>query len=211
MTVTNKDYYGLLGLGRDADERAIKAAFRSQARRYHPDLNGGDPTAERLFKDLDEAYKTLSDPARRRDYDALRASPRAAVPGPLRSFWQEERQLCVSIVGWLRGQGARLGYGAGVAVIIVGLLLIVGVRHGDGARQPTSPGVADTAALTHPRTTVMTRPREATPLGTVGSGHGDSTRPPARGARRHVAAPRPLYLYGACVRFCSPTHQPASG
>jgi len=211
MMVTDKDYYGLLGLGRDADERAIKAAFRSQARRYHPDLNGGDPTAERLFKDLDEAYKTLSDPARRRDYDALETLPRAAVLGPLRSFWQEERQLCVSIVGWLRGQGARLGYGVGVAVIIVVLFLIVGVRHRDGARQPTSPSVADTAALTHLRTTIMRRPRGSTPLGTVGSGHGVVARPSERRARRQVTAPRPLYLYEACVRFCSPTRQPAGG
>lgn len=64
-----QDYYSLLGVARDADDAAIKSAFRKAAMKYHPDRNGGDPEAEKKFKDVNEAYECLSDPQKRSAYD----------------------------------------------------------------------------------------------------------------------------------------------
>lgn len=64
-----KDYYELLGVGRKADEKEIKAAYRKLARKYHPDVNPNDKTAEARFKEISEAYDVLSDPEKRRLYD----------------------------------------------------------------------------------------------------------------------------------------------
>jgi molecular chaperone DnaJ len=65
-----RDYYEVLGVGRDADETQIKKAFRRLARELHPDANPDDPEAEERFKELAEAYEVLSDDDRRRQYDA---------------------------------------------------------------------------------------------------------------------------------------------
>ena len=62
-------YYDTLGLSRDADEKAVRQAFRRMARKYHPDLNPGDQDAERRFKEINEAYEVLSDPEKRGKYD----------------------------------------------------------------------------------------------------------------------------------------------
>jgi curved DNA-binding protein len=67
-----KDYYAALGVAPDADEQAIKQAYRTLARRYHPDINPGDTQAEERFKEINEAYQALSDPERRRKYEELR-------------------------------------------------------------------------------------------------------------------------------------------
>ena len=66
MTSTaDPDYWSLLGLGPEADADQLKRAFRREARRWHPDLNGNDPVAEERFKLVNEAYAVLSDPRRR--------------------------------------------------------------------------------------------------------------------------------------------------
>ncbi len=64
------DYYEILGVGRDANEAEVKTAFRRLARELHPDVNDHDPEAEEKFKAAAEAYEVLSDPERRRAYDA---------------------------------------------------------------------------------------------------------------------------------------------
>ena len=64
-----KNLYNVLGVSRDADEEAIRKAYRQLARRYHPDVNPGDEEAEESFKTISEAYAVLSDPERRRNYD----------------------------------------------------------------------------------------------------------------------------------------------
>src|ERR671927_700950 len=64
-----RDYYEVLGVGRDADEAQVKKAFRRLARELHPDVNAHDPDAEAKFKEAAEAYDVLSDPERRRIYD----------------------------------------------------------------------------------------------------------------------------------------------
>ncbi|MBA3407058.1 MAG: molecular chaperone DnaJ [Solirubrobacterales bacterium] len=65
-----RDAYEVLGIGRAADETEIKKAFRRLARELHPDTNSEDPQAEDKFKEAAEAYEILSDPDRRRQYDA---------------------------------------------------------------------------------------------------------------------------------------------
>jgi len=64
-----KDYYEALGVGRDADEKTVKRAFRRLARKYHPDVNPGDKAAEQKFKEISEAYEVLRDPKKRSQYD----------------------------------------------------------------------------------------------------------------------------------------------
>lgn len=64
------DYYDTLGIQRDADEKAIRGAFRRLARKYHPDLNKDDKDAEARFKEINEAYEVLSDADSRKKYDA---------------------------------------------------------------------------------------------------------------------------------------------
>jgi curved DNA-binding protein len=66
-----KDYYKVLGVPQDADAAAIKKAFRSLARKYHPDANPDDPTAEDRFKEINEAYEVLKDPEKRAKYDQI--------------------------------------------------------------------------------------------------------------------------------------------
>jgi DnaJ-class molecular chaperone len=65
-----RDYYEVLGVGRDANKAEVKTAFRRLARELHPDVNDHDPEAEEKFKQAAEAYEVLSDPERRRAYDA---------------------------------------------------------------------------------------------------------------------------------------------
>ncbi|HYH12837.1 MAG TPA: DnaJ C-terminal domain-containing protein [Thermomicrobiales bacterium] len=64
-----KDYYAILGVNRDADQKEIKRAFRKKARESHPDVNRDDPNAEATFKDINEAYEVLSDSEKRAMYD----------------------------------------------------------------------------------------------------------------------------------------------
>ena len=58
------DFYDILGVSRDADEKAVKAAFRKLAKQLHPDRNPGDHTAEIKFKEVNAAYECLKDPAK---------------------------------------------------------------------------------------------------------------------------------------------------
>lgn len=64
-----RDYYEILGVPRDADEAALKSAYRKLAMQHHPDRNPGDKDAEAKFKDINEAYDVLKDPQKRAAYD----------------------------------------------------------------------------------------------------------------------------------------------
>ncbi|NLC69811.1 MAG: DnaJ domain-containing protein [Desulfuromonadaceae bacterium] len=70
--MTQQDYYQILGIGRDADAKAVKEAYRKLALQYHPDRNLNDPQAASRMKELNEAYAVLSDPRKREEYDLLR-------------------------------------------------------------------------------------------------------------------------------------------
>src|SRR6201987_2810580 len=68
-----KDYYKALGVSKTAKPAEIKAAYRKLARKYHPDANKGDASAEERFKEISEAYSVLSDEKRRKEYDEARS------------------------------------------------------------------------------------------------------------------------------------------
>jgi molecular chaperone DnaJ len=70
-TTTKKDYYEILGVKKSASAEEIRKAFRKLARKYHPDVNPGDKSAEEKFKALSEANDVLSDPKRRKIYDQI--------------------------------------------------------------------------------------------------------------------------------------------
>ena len=63
------DYYNILGVSKDASQDDIKKAYKKLARKYHPDLNPNDPTAQRKFQEINEANEVLSDPEKRKKYD----------------------------------------------------------------------------------------------------------------------------------------------
>ena len=69
MAEQKRDYYEVLGVDKGADEETLKKAYRKLAKKYHPDANPGDKTAEAKFKEASEAYAVLSDPDKRRQYD----------------------------------------------------------------------------------------------------------------------------------------------
>ena len=104
-----RDYYEVLGVGRDANRAEVKTAFRRMARELHPDVNDHDPEAEEKFKEAAEAYEVLSDPERRRAYDTyghegLRASgfpPGGAGFGTVEDIFQ----------AFFGGQGIRFTRG----------------------------------------------------------------------------------------------------
>jgi DnaJ-class molecular chaperone len=79
-----KDYYAALGVTKTATDADIKRAYRKLARKYHPDLNSGDKTAEAKFKEINEANEVLGDPEKRKKYDELGAN--------WRQYEQAERQ-----------------------------------------------------------------------------------------------------------------------
>ena len=69
MAETKRDYYEVLGVDKNADDAALKKAYRALAKKYHPDMNPGDAEAEKKFKEASEAYAVLSDAEKRRKYD----------------------------------------------------------------------------------------------------------------------------------------------
>src|SRR5258705_8967567 len=105
MAVKTKDYYEVLGVSRSASADEIKKAYRKLARKFHPDLNPGDKTAEERFKELQEAYDVLSDKENRKLYDQYGESWRAVKQGggPPPPGWEGSRP------GGARTGGARTG------------------------------------------------------------------------------------------------------
>ncbi len=108
----DKDFYKILGVPKDASEADIKKAYRKLARKYHPDQNQNDTNAERMFKDLSEAYSVLSDPEERQQYDAIRAmgsGARFSAGGPGGTGGPGGGAGFEDIFGGLFGQTARGG------------------------------------------------------------------------------------------------------
>lgn len=89
MPVKFKNYYGVLGVARDASDEEIKKAFRKLARKYHPDVAKDKTAGEEKFKEINEANEVLSDPEKRRKYDQLGANwnhPERQPPSPPGGF-----------------------------------------------------------------------------------------------------------------------------
>jgi molecular chaperone DnaJ len=93
--MANKDYYSILGINRGAGDKEIKQAYRRLARKYHPDVNPGDKSAEARFKEINEAYEVLSDTEKRKKYDQFGDK------------WQYADQFAKA------GQGAQWDFGKG--------------------------------------------------------------------------------------------------
>src|SRR5215813_14093429 len=70
-----KDLYKILGVAEDADDTAIKKAFRKLAKEFHPDVTGGDKKKTERFKEINEAYSVLGDKQKRTEYDRLKHAP----------------------------------------------------------------------------------------------------------------------------------------
>ena len=105
-----KDYYEVLGVTRDATDKDIKRSYRKLAQQYHPDTNAGDPDAEARFKDVSEAYATLSDAAERRQYDDARdAFARGAYVGGPHGAPGGAQYVRMEDVGDLFGDGGIFG------------------------------------------------------------------------------------------------------
>src|ERR1700693_132134 len=108
-----KDYYKALGVSKTAKPAEIKTAYRKLARKYHPDANKGDASAEERFKEISEAYSVLSDEKRRKEYDEARSlfgggfrAPAGSRPGQTGGFGGFDPG---DIFSGARGAGGRLG------------------------------------------------------------------------------------------------------
>mgnify|MGYP000152229279 CR=1 FL=1 len=77
-----RDYYEVLGIGKNATDAEIKSAYRKLAKKYHPDLNPGDKDAEEKFKEVNEANDVLSDPNKRKRYDQFGFAGSIPTMGP---------------------------------------------------------------------------------------------------------------------------------
>ena len=95
-----KDYYAVLGIGRDAKADEIKKAYRKLAQKYHPDVST-DPKGEEKFKELAEAYQALKDPGRRAAYDQLGSAHQAGEDFRPPPDWEKQ---------FRRGGGAKAGF-----------------------------------------------------------------------------------------------------
>jgi DnaJ-class molecular chaperone len=103
-----KDYYQTLGVSKTSSEKEIKQAFRKLARKFHPDVNPGDKSAEAKFKEINEAYEVLGDPDKRKKYDELGAN------------WRLYEQAQQQGQGWPGGAGSPFGDQGGAWTINMG-------------------------------------------------------------------------------------------
>src|SRR5262252_1015538 len=109
-----KDLYKTLGVAEDADDAAIKKAYRKLAKEYHPDVTGGDKKKTERFKEINEAYAVLGDKEKRAEYERLRHAP-VRPDGMPEGFDAEafERMFGGMRGGNVRGGTFRFGGGGG--------------------------------------------------------------------------------------------------
>ena len=106
-----KDYYAILGVKKTATQDEIRKAFRKLARKYHPDVNPGDKSAEEKFKSLSEANDVLSDPKKRKIYDQVGFYSDNIDPAAAEAY---ARGGPTGAGGFGDVSGARTGSGQGV-------------------------------------------------------------------------------------------------
>jgi DnaJ-class molecular chaperone len=88
--MAQKDYYETLDVTEKASPEEIKKTYRKLAFKYHPDRTSNDPEATQRMKEINEAYATLSDPSKRREYDSLRAAYGTSAHTRFRQTYSEE-------------------------------------------------------------------------------------------------------------------------
>lgn len=114
MHVSKRDYYEVLGVGRDAGEAELKTSYRKLAMKYHPDRNPGDKEAEEQFKEAAEAYSVLSDSQKRASYDRFgHAGLQGAAASGQQGFDPSAFGDFSDILGDLFGFGDLFGGGGG--------------------------------------------------------------------------------------------------
>ena len=108
-----RDYYEILGVGRDADDSTLKSAYRKIALTYHPDRNPNNPDAAERFKEASEAYAVLSDPEKRQRYDLMGHAGVGSQPGFGAGFdasaFGDLSDLLGGLFGFAAGGGASMG------------------------------------------------------------------------------------------------------
>ncbi len=114
--MSKRDFYEVLGVGRDSDEKTLKSAYRKKAMQYHPDRNPGDAEAEANFKTVSEAYEALKDPQKRAAYDRFgHAAFEQGGPGAgggHGDFGSSMSDIFEDIFGDFMGGGGRRGRSA---------------------------------------------------------------------------------------------------
>ncbi len=107
-----RDYYEVLGVGRDVSDEELKKVYRQLARKYHPDLHPDDPTAEEKFKEITEAYEVLSNPEKRQVYDQYgHEGLESGGMGPGTGGFSDVSEILESLFG---GMGGMFGGGGRV-------------------------------------------------------------------------------------------------
>src|SRR5262245_8965535 len=118
--MSQRDYYEILSVERDADDAALKSAYRKLALMYHPDRNPNNPDASEKFKEASEAYAVLSDPERRARYDrfgraGVNVNGAAGVPGFDAAAFGDLSDLFGGLFGFASGGGFGAAPGGPVA------------------------------------------------------------------------------------------------
>src|SRR5438552_7284137 len=110
MATRAKNLYDVLGVAKTATADEIKKAYRKLARQYHPDRNPDDKSAEAKFKEVQTAYDVLSDPEKRKQYDAYgNGRPRGGGPGGVPFDFNLADFDLGDILGGVFGRGGRAG------------------------------------------------------------------------------------------------------
>lgn len=160
--MSKRDYYQVLGVARDADEAAIKKAYRKLAMKYHPDRNAGDVKSEEMFKEAKEAYEVLTDSSKRAAYDQFGhagVNASAAGGGGAQGFSDAFSDIFGDIFGSRNSRsnmhrGADLRYNLEITLeqaahgtetkIRIPTMEKCETCHGDGAKPGTSPKTCTT-------------------------------------------------------------------
>ena len=110
----DKDFYAVLGVSPDATDEKIKKSYRKLAQKHHPDSNQGDAAAEEKFKEISEAYATLSDSDQRKEYDQVRQVAASGFQGFGGGFGGQQVRVedLSDLLGGLGGLGDVFGFGA---------------------------------------------------------------------------------------------------